>query len=106
MQPASDIADSKNKLAADFKNLVSDAEDMLKNTASQSGEGIAIARQRLQEKLGQMKDKLAEAQDYAVDKYKYAAGATDRYVRDNPWQAVGIAVAVGALIGFLSHRRS
>jgi ElaB/YqjD/DUF883 family membrane-anchored ribosome-binding protein len=105
MQPASDIAESKSKLAADFKNLVSDAEEMLKTTATQSGEGLATARARLQDKLGQMRDKLADAQDYAVDRYKYAAGATDRYVRDNPWQAVGIAVAVGVLIGVFSQRR-
>ncbi len=31
--------------------------------------------------------------------------STDQYVRANPWRAVGISAAVGALIGFLAARR-
>jgi len=30
---------------------------------------------------------------------------TDTYVRDNPWRAVGISAAVGALVGILIARR-
>ena len=31
---------------------------------------------------------------------------TDSYVRDNPWQVVGIAAVVGVALGVLMSRRS
>jgi ElaB/YqjD/DUF883 family membrane-anchored ribosome-binding protein len=34
-----------------------------------------------------------------------AAQQTDKYVRENPWQAVGIAAAVGLVAGLLIRRR-
>jgi ElaB/YqjD/DUF883 family membrane-anchored ribosome-binding protein len=34
-----------------------------------------------------------------------AARETDRYVRQNPWQSIGIAAGVGLLIGVLIGRR-
>jgi len=33
------------------------------------------------------------------------ADATEEYVRDNPWQSVGVAAGVGLLIGLLIARR-
>jgi ElaB/YqjD/DUF883 family membrane-anchored ribosome-binding protein len=34
-----------------------------------------------------------------------AARATDEYVHDNPWQAIGVAAAVGFLLGLVVARR-
>ena len=34
-----------------------------------------------------------------------AARATDDYVHDNPWQAIGVAAAVGFLVGLVISRR-
>jgi ElaB/YqjD/DUF883 family membrane-anchored ribosome-binding protein len=31
---------------------------------------------------------------------------TDSYVRENPWQVVGIAAVVGVLLGVMMSRRS
>ena len=44
---------------------------------------------------------LAEAEEML----KRAARVTDDYVHDNPWQAIGIAAAVGVLVGLLMNRR-
>ncbi len=38
-------------------------------------------------------------------KTREAVTATDEFVRDNPWAALGIAAGVGALIGFLLSRK-
>ena len=40
-----------------------------------------------------------------VEKTKAAARATDDYVHDNPWKAVGVAAGVGFLLGLLVNRR-
>jgi ElaB/YqjD/DUF883 family membrane-anchored ribosome-binding protein len=36
---------------------------------------------------------------------KQACAATDRYVHENPWASLGVAAAVGMLIGFLVGQR-
>ena len=96
---------SKEKLVQDFRTVVADAEELLKATASQAGEKVAVARERIQDSLHQAKVKLAEAEDVIVQRSKQAARATDDYVRENPWQAVGAAAGVGLLIGLLNGRR-
>ena len=96
---------SKEKLVQDFRTVVADAEELLKATASQAGEKVAVARERIQDSLHQAKVKLAEAEDVIVERSKQAARATDDYVRENPWQAVGAAAGVGLLIGLLIGRR-
>ncbi|HET7776216.1 MAG TPA: hypothetical protein VFK74_07610 [Azospira sp.] len=40
-----------------------------------------------------------------MDKTKAAARATDDFVHDNPWKAVGIAAGVGLLLGVIIGRR-
>ena len=96
---------SKEKLVQDFRTVVADAEELLKATASQAGEKVAVARERIQDSLHQAKVKLAEAEDVIVQRSKQAARATDAEVRENPWQAVGAAAGVGLLIGLLIGRR-
>lgn len=95
----------KEKLIADLKVVVADAEELLKATASQAGEKMAVVRERLQESLKQAKVKLAQAETALVDKSKVAARATDEFVHEHPWQAVGIAACVGLVIGLLVGRR-
>ncbi len=96
---------SKEKFVADMKVLVADTEELLRATASQAGEKAAVARERIQATLATTKAKLIDAERALLDKTKQAAKATDDYVHDNPWQAVGIAAGVGFLLGLLIGRR-
>jgi len=96
---------NKDKLVADLKVVVADAEELLRATASQAGEKVSAARDRIQASLASAKVKLNDAERAAVAKAKEAAKATDDYVQDNPWQAVGIAAGVGFLLGLLIGRR-
>jgi len=96
---------SKEKLVADLKVVVADAEELLRATASQAGEKVAAARERIQASLASAKVKLSDAERALLEKTKEAAKATDEYVRENPWQAVGIAAGVGLLLGILISRR-
>lgn len=96
---------SKNKLMDDFKAVVMDAEELLKATASQTGERVAEARAKAAESLQTAKARLADAQGIVIDQAKAAAKETDAYVRHNPWQAAGIAAVVGFVLGALLTRR-
>jgi ElaB/YqjD/DUF883 family membrane-anchored ribosome-binding protein len=96
---------SKDKLVQDLKAVVSDAEELLRATANQAGEKISAARERIQDSMHRAKVKLADAEGVMLDKTKEAARATDEYVHENPWKAVGIAAGVGFLLGLLISRR-
>jgi len=100
-----DTAVTKEKLAEDLKIVISDAEELLRATASQAGEKVSAAREKIQDSLRHAKVKLAEVEDILIDKGKEAARATDEYVHDHPWKAVGIAAGVGLVIGMLISRR-
>ncbi len=96
---------AKEKFVSDMKVLVADTEELLRATASQAGEKATVARERIQATLATTKAKLIEAERALLDKTKQAAKATDEYVHDNPWQAVGVAARVGFLLGLLIGRR-
>jgi ElaB/YqjD/DUF883 family membrane-anchored ribosome-binding protein len=96
---------NKDKLVADLKVVVADAEELLRATASQAGEKVAAARERIQASLATAKVKLSEAERVALEKAKVAAKAADEYVNENPWRAVGIAAVAGLVLGVLIARR-
>ena len=96
---------TKEQLIDDFKVVVADAEALLKATANQGGEKLAEVRAKAEESLRVAKDKMAEAQAALLLKTKAAARATDVYVHENPWRAVGAAAGIGLVIGLLIGRR-
>ena len=94
----------KEKLASDFKALIDDVEELLKATASQTGESIADLRQRLQMRIEEGRKALGEQQQVLLDKAEEARASAEAYVRENPWTTVGIAAGVGLVLGWLLRR--
>lgn len=95
---------SKEKLVQDLQLVVSDAEELLRATAGLAGEKVSAARERIQDSLTGAKARLAETQEAMLEKTRQAAHATDEYVHENPWRAVGIAAGVGLVVGMLISR--
>lgn len=96
---------SKQKLVSDLKVVVADAEELLRATANTAGEKASELREKIQDRLRDAKIRLADAEAALVDKTKAAARATDDFVHENPWKAVGIAAGVGLLLGVIIGRR-
>lgn len=96
---------NKDKLMSDLRVVISDAEELLRMTADQAGEGAADIRSRVQARLNQAKADLLHLQEAAVARVKAAGHATDEFVHDNPWKAIGIAGGIGLVIGLLIGRR-
>ena len=96
---------TKEQLIRDFKVVIADAEALIKATANQGGEAVVNLRAKAEESLAAAKVKLADAQEALIEKGKVAAKATDDYVHEKPWHAVGIAAGVGLVVGLLIGRR-
>ena len=84
---------------------MTDAEALLRATSAQTGEKIQEVRARAEESLRQAKARLGSIEEEALRRAREVADATDDYVRENPWQSVGIAAGVGLLVGLLLARR-
>ncbi len=94
-----------NPIARDIQNVVSDAQDLLKTVQNEGESRLADVRAKVQTQLDSARQTLGELQQTVLDGGKAAMNSTDAYVRSNPWRAVGISAAAGALIGFLIARR-
>ncbi len=96
---------TKEKLVDDVKVVLHDAELLLRETAGNLGDKALEARERLQRGVQAAKERVQEIQKQTAEQAKIAARATDEFVHDHPWESVGVAFAVGALIGVLIGRR-
>lgn len=91
----------KHTAQNDFQSLAEDAQALLSATTDVAGEKVAEARKRLTVAIERGKEAWENVQERAVA----GAKATDQVIRDHPYQAIGVAFGVGALIGFLISRR-
>lgn len=94
-----------DKLMADLKTVVDDAEELLRATAGQAGEKVAAARARAEDSVRAAKARMQEMKGDLLAQTREMAESADLYVRENPWRAVGIAAAAGLVLGLLISRR-
>jgi ElaB/YqjD/DUF883 family membrane-anchored ribosome-binding protein len=95
---------TSDKLMADFRVLAMDIEDLLKATASQTGQQVAQVRARAEESLTAVKARVADLQQVALEKTRMAGRATDDYAHANPWQVMAIGAVAGLVLGFVLTR--
>jgi ElaB/YqjD/DUF883 family membrane-anchored ribosome-binding protein len=95
----------KDKLMADLRVVIADAEELLRLGADQTGATAVEWRARVEARLAAAKERMAMLQETAVAKAKAAGHAADDYVHDHPWKAIGAAAGVGLIVGLLIGRR-
>ena len=87
------------------KESLDDAEKLLREAADATGDKAIELRERAMKSLRRTREALYDTQDALVARGRLAARATDDYVHDNPWQAIGVAGLTGLLVGMLISRR-
>ena len=93
--------EGENELADNLKSVTQDAEHFVRETATGLSEKARDARARLAASLASAKAGLSKLNDKAVE----GAKATDRVIRANPYQSIGVAFGIGILLGVLASRR-
>lgn len=99
------VSDTKEKLIDDFNGVVSEAEELLKSVANESSDKTHELIKKLERNLRVAKERVLDFQDAALEKTKAAARATDDYVHEHPWKSIGVAAALGVVVGLLLNRR-
>lgn len=96
----------KNAASAEIKNLIADVEDLVARIADLKDADVARVRNKVLRAVDAAKESLADSADTLRRQAQRAATVADDYVHDSPWQAVGVAALVGAVVGILATRRS
>jgi ElaB/YqjD/DUF883 family membrane-anchored ribosome-binding protein len=96
---------SKQGLAQSLRHMVDEADRLLKSAAETGDEKFNAVRQQIVDQVREMRAQLDELEETAVYKARRAARVTDAAVHEHPYGAMGIAAAVGLLIGFLAATR-
>jgi ElaB/YqjD/DUF883 family membrane-anchored ribosome-binding protein len=98
--------DIKAAASTEIKSLIADVEDLMARIADLKDADVMRVRSKVQRAVDATKQSLADGADAIRQHAQNVAGTADDFVRDSPWQAVGIAALVGAVVGILATRRS
>jgi ElaB/YqjD/DUF883 family membrane-anchored ribosome-binding protein len=109
-RPKNDLSDGINDIktatSGEIKNLIADVEDLMARIADLKDADVVRVRGKVQRAVDAAKQSLAEGAGSIRRQAQDLASTADDYVRDSPWQAIGIAALVGAVVGILATRRS
>jgi ElaB/YqjD/DUF883 family membrane-anchored ribosome-binding protein len=100
------VSDIKAAASNEIKSLIADVEDLIARIADLKDADVVRVRNKVQRAVDATKQSLTDGVDTIRQHAQTAANTADNYVRESPWQAVGIAALVGAIVGILATRRS
>jgi ElaB/YqjD/DUF883 family membrane-anchored ribosome-binding protein len=98
---AEEIEQSTERLLQDLKAVVRDGEELLRAGAQDLSERGMAARERLAAAVEIAKQTGRKLEERAVA----GAQATNRLVREHPYESLGVAFGLGLLLGVLINRR-
>jgi ElaB/YqjD/DUF883 family membrane-anchored ribosome-binding protein len=87
-------------------NFLDSVEDLTKALKDIESPDIARVRAKVKIALVAAKSAVSDTALQIRSQAQQVGKRTDGYVRDNPWQVIGIAAVVGLLMGILASRRS
>ena len=94
---------ARNRLAHALERGMCTGEDVMDASADLAAQNIQELRDRISDALEHGKEMYEDVHEDVVSRTK----AADHTVRENPYQAMGIALGVGALVGYvLSFRHA
>lgn len=96
---------SRDRLIDDLKMVIKDAEELLKSTRQQAGEGYQVARARFESTLSNARSGLSSLEENMEAMARDAIETTDEYVKTHPWQSVGVGALAGLIVGVWLGRR-
>ena len=96
---------AQEELVAEFHALIADTEKLLESTANLAGAEADELRLTIHDSLKRARDTLSLTESSIRERGEAAVAATEAYVQENPWQAIGISAGIGFLLGLLASRR-
>ena len=102
----SQVRKVKKYANASINDFLDNVDDLTKAIKDVETPEIARVRAKVKIALAAAKSALSDSAAQVRGQARQVTKTTDNYVRDNPWQVVGIAAAVGIVLGMMMTRRS
>ena len=102
----SSVRKVKKMANASINDFLDNVDDLTKAIKDVDSPEIARVRAKVKMALAAAKSALSDGAAQVRGQARQVSRTTDSYVRDNPWQVVGIAAVVGIARGVLMTRRS
>lgn len=93
--------EKKEKLVADLKSVLADADDLLKEVVNSTADEFAAIRTKVEGKLCEARVKLESARSVALEKSE----SVTEYIQAHPAKTLGTAALAGLVLGFIFSRR-
>lgn len=90
---------------AELENLIADLRDVLARKEMDVVPEITRLRERLEDGVAAVSERASQVASEATERAREAAQRADAYAHDEPWRVAGVALAVGAVLGFLMAKR-
>ncbi len=100
------VRDAKDYAKGQINNFIDNVEDLTNALKDVDTPEIARVKAKVKIALAAAKSAIADSAAQVKHQARQAGKTTDTYVRDNPWQVVGIAALIGMAVGILATRRS
>jgi len=102
----SNLRKVKKMANASINEFLDNVDDLTKAIKDVEAPEIARVRAKVKMAIAAAKSALSDGAAQVKGQARQVSRTTDTYVRDNPWQVVGIAAVVGIALGILMTRRS
>lgn len=89
----------KEYAGTQLDGFLDDVEDLIQRLGNIADADVERLRSKITEDLGDLRERAADKVDEVSRRARTAVGATNEYVRDRPWTAIGVAAAVALLVG-------
>lgn len=98
-------SEALHRRATELQKFFDDVEELLRRVSDVSDVDIARIRNKLESSIERVRSAARDRLEDAVDGTRHAVRATDDYVHENPWTAIGVSATAGLVLGALLCRR-
>lgn len=98
-------SEALHRRATELQKFFDDVEELLRRVSDVSDADIARIRDKVEGSIERVRSATRDRLEEAVDGTRRAARATDDYVHEKPWTAIGVSVTAGLVVGALLCRR-
>jgi len=99
------IHEASVDITNEFKSFVSDIERLVKETASLTGDDLAQAKIKINQRINAAKHRISSASDTVLAQAQKTAARTNEYVHEKPWAIIGTSAVVSFVLGMLLGHR-
>ncbi|MDO4997156.1 MAG: DUF883 family protein [Neisseria sp.] len=100
-----DFEQEKEALMKEVRSVLDEVEGLYQSGVERSSEETQALKGKLQDKLAQAQQKLADFEANASEQFKHRVKQADAYVQEKPYYAMGFAALAGLVVGVLLNRR-